>query len=158
LKIICLYKKLDWESKDAKSNEMLTNSLFHEFKNPVNIIQISDLKKLEKNSFSDIINKSTESVIEGIVTCLINKEPSFLQLNNTKKMAKSFEKFFNDSNFGTFEYLQKTGKNVFRVEHSAGINGTKFLKRFFERIFKICLKNYSFHIISNESYVCVIFR
>ena len=137
---------------------MLKNSLFHEFENTVNIIKINNLNFFEKNSLCGIIDKSIENVIEDIITRLFDTDPSFLKLNNTGKMIRSFEKFFSDSNFGTFEYAQKTGKNIFRVKHSAGINGTKFLKRFFERIFKICLKNYSFHIISNENYVCVMFR
>ena len=54
--------------------------------------------------------------------------------------------------------MQKTGKNIFRVDHSSGTNGTEFFKKFFERIFGICMKDYSFYIISNESHVCVIFR
>ena len=153
-----MYEKLGKKSKDKKSNEMLTDSLFHEFENQVNITQIIDSKNLEKDSISDIINKSVESVIEDIVTHIINTESSFLSSKNTKDMTKSIENFFKDSDFGAFEYIQKTGRNIFRVEHSAGTNGTEFFKKFFEKIFEICLKDYSFHIISNQSCVCVIFR
>jgi len=153
LKINCLYEKLN-----KKSNEILTNSLFREFENPVNIMKIIDSQRLEKNSISDIINKSIEYVIGDIASHIINTESSFFCSKNTKEMAKSIEKFLKDSNLGTFEYVQKTGKNIFRVEHSSGTNGTEFFKKFFERIFEICLKDYSFHIISNESHVCVIFR
>ena len=137
---------------------MLTNSLFREFENPVSIMKIIDSKKFEKSSISDIINKSIESIIEDIATHIISTESSFLRSKNTKEMAKTIEKFFKDSNLGTFEYVQKTGKNIFRVEHSSGTNGTEFFKKFFERIFEICLKDYSFHIISNDSHVCAIFR
>ncbi len=158
MKIICLYEKLNKKSKNEKSNEMLTNSLFHKFENPVSIIKIIDSKKVEKNSISCIIQKSIDSIIEDIATHIINTESSFLKSKNTKEMAKSFDKFFKDSNLGTFEYVQKTGKNIFRVEHSSGTNGSEFFKKFFEKIFEICLKDYSFHIISNESHVCVIFR
>ena len=148
-----LYEKLG-----KNSDETLTNSLFHEFKNPVNMIKIIESENLEKNSINDIISKSIESIIDNIATRIINTESSFLRSKNTKEMTKSIENFFMDSNLGTFEYVQKTGKNIFRVEHSSGTNGTEFFKKFFEKIFEICLKDYSFHIISNQSYVCVIFR
>lgn len=153
LKIICLYEKLN-----KKSNEILTNSLFREFENSVSMMKIIDSQKLEKNSISNIINKSIERIIEDIASHIINNESSFLSSKNTKEMAKSIEKFLKDSNLGNFEYVQKTGKNIFRVEHSSGTNGSEFFKKFFEKIFEICLKDYSFHIISNESHVCVIFR
>lgn len=153
MKIICLYEKLN-----KKSNEILTNSLFREFENSVSMMKIIDSQKLEKNSISNIINKSIERIIEDIASHIINNESSFLSSKNTKEMAKSIEKFLKDSNLGNFEYVQKTGKNIFRVEHSSGTNGSEFFKKFFERIFEIYLKDYSFHIISNESHVCVIFR
>lgn len=121
-------------------------------------MKIIDSQKLEKNSISNIINKSIERIIEDIASHIINNESSFLRSKNTKEMAKSIEKFLKDSNLGNFEYVQKTGKNIFRVEHSSGTNGSEFFKKFFEKIFEICLKDYSFHIISNESHVCVIFR
>lgn len=137
---------------------MQINNLFHEFENSVNLLQIIDFKKLEKYSISDIIYKSVECIIEDIAVYIINKESSFLRSKNVKEMATSIEKFIKDSNLGTFEYMQKTGKNIFRVEHVLGTNGSEFFKKFFTRIFNIYLKNYSFHILSNKCHVCVIFR
>jgi hypothetical protein len=153
-----LYKKLEKRSKNIKSNEKKLNSLFNEFENPVNTMQIIDSKKPEKNSIADIINKSIQSVIEDIATQIINTESSFLQSKNVEEMAKSIENFFKKSNLGSFEYIQKTGKNIFRVNHFLGTNGTEFFKNFYEKLFQVYLKNYSFYLISNESYVCVIFR
>ncbi len=158
MKTICLYKKLEKRSKNTKSNEKKLNSLFNEFENPVNTMQIIDSKKPEKNSIADIINKSIQSVIEDIATQIINTESSFLQSKNIEEMAKSIESFFKKSNLGSFEYIQKTGKNIFRVNHFLGTNGTEFFKNFYEKLFQVYLKNYSFYLISNESYVCVIFR
>ncbi len=137
---------------------MLTNGLFDKFENPVDVIKIIDSKKIVKTSINDVMSKSIESVIETIATHIIDTESSFLRSKNTPEIVKSIETFFKGSDLGTFEYVQKTGKNIFRVEHSSGTNGTEFFKKFFERIFKIYLKDYSFHIISDESHVCVIFR
>ena len=158
MKIICLYKKLEKISKNIKSDEKKLNSLFNEFENPVNTMQIIDSKISEKNSIADVINKSIQSVIEDIATQIINTESSFLQSKNVEEMAKSIESFFKKSNLGSFEYVQKTGKNIFRVNHFLGTNGTEFFKKFYEKLFQVYLKNYSFYLISNESYVCVIFR
>lgn len=134
---------------------MSTNSLFQEFENPVNII---DSKKLEKNSINDVINKSIESIIENIAMHIINTESSFQSSKNAKELVTSIENFFKDSNLGTFEYMQKAGKNILRIEHLSGTNGTEFYKLFFQKVFEIYLKNYSYHIISNESHVSIIFR
>lgn len=153
-----MYKKLGKKIKNLKSDEIQIHNLFHEFENSVNAFPVIDFKKLDKHSISDIICKSVESIIEDIAAYIINKESSFLSSKNTKEMAISIQKFFVDSNLGTFEYVQKTGKNIFRVEHILGTNGTEFFKKFFTRIFDIYLKNYSFHILSNERHVCVIFR
>ncbi len=158
MKIICLHEKLAKKLKNKKSDEILTNSLFDKFENPVNVIKIIDLKKIDKISINNIMAKSIESVIEAIATHIIDTESSFLRSKSTTEIVKSIETFFKGSDLGTFEYVQKTGKNIFRVEHLSGTNGTEFFKFFFERIFEIYLKNYSFHIISDESHVCVIFR
>jgi len=158
VKTVCLYKKLEKRSKNTKSDEKLTNSLFDEFENQVNVMQIIDLKKPKNYSIDEVINKSIQSVIDDIVTQIINTESSFLRSKNVKEMAKSIEIFFKNSNLGNFEYVQKTGKNIFRVKHYLGTNGTEFFKKFYEKLFKVYLKNYSYYLISNESYVCIIFR
>ncbi len=153
-----MYEKLDEESKNKKFDETQKNNLFREFENPVNLKKIIDSKKLEKTSINDVINKSIENIIEDIAMQIINTESSFMQSKNAIELVKSIEDFFKDSNLGTFEYEQKAGKNIFRVEHSSGPNCTEFYKSFFKKIFEICLKNYSYHIISTESHVSVIFR
>jgi len=158
LKIICLYEKLDDTSQNTKLDEKLKNSLFSEFENSVNFKKIINSKKIEKTSINDIINKSIESVIEDIVLHIINAESSFLNSKNAQELVKSIENFFKNSNLGTFEYMQKTGKNILRIEHSSGTNCTEFYKSFFKKVFEICLKDYSYHIISTESHVSVIFR
>jgi len=158
LKIICLYETLDNKSKNKKSDEILTNRLFDKFENPVDVMKLIDSKNIAKTSINDIMRKSIESVIDAIATHVIDAESSFLRSKNTREIVTSIETFFKSSNLGTFEYVQKTGKNIFRIDHSSGTNGTEFFKKFFERIFEIYLKNYSFHIISDESHVCVIFR
>lgn len=70
----------------------------------------------------------------------------------------SIKDFLTNSNVCTFEYTQKTGRNIMKIEHVMGINGSSFYKKFFEKIFESCLKNYSFYVISDERSVCVIFR
>jgi len=153
-----LYKKLEKKSNDSELNETLKNNLFYEFENPINVILKTDSKNIKMNSITNIINTSIDKVIDDIVTDLINTNPMLLSSKNIKNISKTCEKFFRDSNFGMFEYVQKTGMNIFKVEHTSGVNGTEFLKKFFEKMFEISLKGYSFYIISNENYVCVMFR
>ena len=152
-----MYEKLN-KSRDSLLKEELTENLFREFENQVKKSKTFNSEKFGKYSIIDMIHKSVENGIENVVTHIINTYPSLVGTKQVKIMAKLFEKFFEDSNFGNFEYTQKTGKNIFRVEHTIGINGNEFLKKLFERIFEICLKNYSFHIISNKNYVSIIFR
>jgi hypothetical protein len=97
-------------------------------------------------------------VIDDIVTRTINANPSLIDSKNTSDTMKSIENFLIDSHFGTFEYGKKTGTNILKVEHRMGINASNFCKKLFERIFGICLQDYSFHVIFDEHSVCVIFR
>ena len=129
-------------------------ALFSEFENPVDIKQ----KISSKNFIHNAIDTSVENVIDDLVTSTINDDSSLIDSKNIKDVMISIQNFMLNSNFGTFEYTQKTGRNILKVTHSMGINGSNFCKKFFERIFGICLKNYSFHIIYGEYSVCVIFR
>ena len=131
-----------------------TNALFREFENPVDIKQ----KISSKNFIHNAIDTSVENIIDDLVTSTINDNSSLIDSKNVKDVMISIQNFMLNSNFGTFEYTQKTGRNIFKVKHSMGINGSNFCKKFFERIFGICLKNYSFHVIYDEYTVCVIFR
>lgn len=151
-------EKLDDALQNTKSDKNLKNNLFSKFEKPVNLKKIIDSKKIEKTSINDFINKSIESIIEDLTTYIINTESSFQRSKNTKELVSSIKNFFKDSNLGTFEYIQKTGKNILRVENLSGTNGTEFYKLFFQKVFEAHLKNYSYYIISDESHVSVIFR
>lgn len=131
------------------------NELFDKFSKSVNC---KDEINFKKHSINDIINETVENAINDIVIKIINTKTILTSSKNVDEIAKICEKFFQDSNFGTFEYIQKTGRNNFKVVHKSGYNGTKFLRKFFEKIFESCLKNYAYHIISNENSLCVIFR
>ena len=116
------------------------------------------ISKIKEFSINEIINESVENAINNIVTNIINTNPILTSSKDVNEIAKICKKFFSDSDFGTFEYMQRTGRNSFKVRHSSGINGTKFLGEFFKRIFSTSLKDYSFHNISDNSQVCIIFR
>ena len=130
------------------------NNLFLKFGNSVDIEQ----KTLSKNFIHDAIDASVENVIDNLVTSTIDVDSSLIDSKNVKDVVISIENFILNSNFGTFEYIQKTGRNILKVKHSMGVNGSDFCKKFFERIFGICLQDYSFHVISDDRSVCVIFR
>lgn len=130
------------------------NALFREFENPVDIKQKISSKKFIHNA----IDTSVENILDDFVTSTINADSTLIDSENIKDAMTSIENFMLNSNFGTFEYAQKTGRNILKVKHSMGINGSKFCKKFFERIFDICLQDYSFHVISDDRSVCVIFR
>lgn len=139
--------------KERQDNNSL-NALFREFENPVDIKQ----KIFSKNFIHDAIDTSVENIIDNFVTSTINADSSLIDSENVKDAMTSIENFMLNSDFGTFEYTQKTGRNILKVKHSMGVNGSTFCKKFFERIFDICLPDYSFHIISDDRSVCVIFR
>lgn len=142
---------------DINDSKISKNNLFDKFTNSVKTHNI-DSNYYKEDSIADNIHKSIEHTIMENVNHVIRSNSLLLQSKNVAETIKSIENILRNSNFGTFEYEQKTGKNFLRVKHSEGSNGTKFLKFFFENVFNICLKDYSFHIISNERYVCVIFR
>jgi len=148
-----LLDKLDDSIKERQDNNSL-NTLFREFKNPVDIKQ----KIHSENFIHDAIDTSVENVLDDFVTSTISADSSLIDSENVKDAMTSIENFMLNSNFGTFEYTQKTGKNILKVQHSMGVNGSKFCKKFFERIFGICLQDYSFYVISDDRSVCVIFR
>lgn len=131
-----------------------TNALFREFENSVDLKQ----KISSKNFIHNAIDTSVENVIDDLVTSTINTDSSLIDSKNVKDVMTFIQNFMFNSDFGTFEYTQKTGRNILKVKHRMGINGSNFCKKFFERIFGICLKNYSFHVIYDECSVCVIFR
>ncbi|CAD6519211.1 conserved hypothetical protein [metagenome] len=153
--MICLYKNI---AKTSNELDVMKNNLFLEFEKPINVNSIDNIKKSKNSSITNRINNSIDEVINEIVLDLINTNSFLLCSKNIPEMVKSCKKFFQDTQFGTFEYVQKTGMSIFKVEHTAGINGTLFLKKFFEKIFEVVLKGFSFYVISNENYVCVMFR
>lgn len=145
--------KLDNSIKERQDDNSL-NALFREFENPVDIKQ----KIHSKNLIHDAIDTSVENVLDDFVTSTINSDSTLIDSENVKDTMTSIENFMLNSDFGTFEYTQKTGRNILKVQHSMGVNGSKFCKKFFVRIFGICLQDYSFHVISDDRSVCVIFR
>ena len=126
-----MYEKLEKKSKSKK------DSLFEEFDKPVNEINNSKIKEF---SINEIINESVENAINDLVTNILNAKPILTSSKDVNEIAKICKKFFSDSNFGTFEYMQRTGRSSYKVEHSSGINGTKFLRRLFSKIFNTSLK------------------
>jgi hypothetical protein len=150
-----LYKNLEKTSNDLV---VIKNNLFLEFEKPINVNTIDNTKKSKNSTIISRINNSIDEVINEIVLDLINTNSFLLGSKNIPEIVKACEKFFHDSCFGTFEYVQKTGMSIFKVEHTAGINGTLFLKKFFEKIFEVVLSGFSFYVISNENHVCVMFR
>ncbi|QLH06854.1 hypothetical protein [Nitrosopumilus ureiphilus] len=153
-----MYEKLVKNSAESTVDELLKDRLFHEFENSVNSAPIHDPKKPVLGSIEKILHNTVQNAINNVVSYVSCNDPSLSTPGTVTKVMSSIQKFFQDSDFGTFEYLQKTGRALIRIEHSQGFIGTEFLKKFFEKIFKVCLKDYSFYVISTESYVCVMFR
>lgn len=150
-----MHKNLEIKSKNIEIENKSRDNFFYEFDKPVNY---NDEMNFEKFSINDIINESVEKAINDVVTKIINTKTILISSKKVSEIAEICEKFFWDSNFGTFQYIQKSGRSNFKVIHKSGNNGTKFLKKLFEKIFNTCLKNYTFHIISDENSLCVIFR
>ena len=149
-----MYKNIEKNSNDL---DVAKNNLYLEFEKPIKVNHANSIKK-SHSPIMDMLNNSIDKVINDMVLDLIDMNSFLLNSKNIKEIVKGCEKFFKDTNFGTFEYVQKTGMSIFKVEHAAGINGTIFLKKFFERIFETMLNGFSFYVTSNENYVCVMFR
>ena len=125
MKTICLYEKLEKHSRDIKDRD----NLFCKFDNPVYGLENMNFGKF---SINDIINETVENAISDIASKIINTTETLTSSKNVSEIAKMCEKFFQDSNFGTFEYIQKTGRSSFKVEHLSGNNGSTFLRKFFD--------------------------
>ena len=143
---------------EKRQDEKSIDGLFHDFENPVEIKQKISSKNIKNCPIHEEINNSVDHVLEDLVTKTINVNSSLIDSKNVNDVMKSIETFLINSDFGTFEYVQKTGRNMLKVKHSMGVNGSNFCKKFFERLFGICLSDYSFHVILDENSVCVIFR
>ncbi|KAF6247066.1 hypothetical protein C6990_05125 [Nitrosopumilus sp. b3] len=143
--------KLNKNLDDYKNKQELFDKFYKS-------VECNNEMNFDIHSINNIINEAVEKAINDIVIKTINTKAILTSSRNVGEVAKNCEKFFQDSNFGKFEYMQKSGRSNFKVIHELGDNGNKFLRKFFEKIFKTCLKNYSYHMISNQNSLCVIFR
>jgi len=132
--------------------------LFRKFENLVKSEKKSCLTNFKENSIHDFIDCSIGNTLNDIVSKIINGDLSLTGSKNVPDLMTSIENFLIHTNLGTFDYSQKTGKNILKVEHCMGANGSIFCEKFFKRLFEICLIDYSIHVISNENFICVIFR
>lgn len=130
-----MYDKLKSFPKDTPFDERLTNNLFHEFENPMGLTQKTNSKNFKKNVIHNAINISVEHILDDLVINVIDDESLLLNSKNVKEVVMSIKDFLTNSNVCTFEYTQKTGRNIMKIEHVMGINGSSFYKKFFEKIF-----------------------
>ena len=115
--------KLENSIKERQDCDSI-NALFREFENSVDIKQ----KISSKNFIHNAINSSVENVIDDLVTSTINADSTLIDSKNVKDAMTSIENFILNSNFGTFEYTQKTGRNIIKVKHSMELMVVIFVK------------------------------
>jgi len=140
------------------SSENPTDILFHKFESPVKFEKKPCLTNFKENSIHDSIDYSVGNILDDLVSRIVDNDSSLTDSKNVPDLMKSIKNFLINANFGTFDYSQKTGKNIVKVEHCMGENGNIFCEKFFKRLFEHCLTDYSIHVISSENFVCVIFR
>jgi len=140
------------------SGENSMDILFRKFESPVKFEKKLCLTNFKENSIHDSIDYSVGNVLDELVSRIVENDLSLTDSKNVPDLMKSIENFLINTNFGTFDYSQKTGKNILKVKHCMGANGNIFCEKFFKKLFELCLTDYTMHVISNENFVCVIFR
>lgn len=141
------------ENRDA----VYLKNIFSEFDKPVQITS-AETEKFKEYTISQWINNQINNTLEDISEHVIKSNTENLDKKNIKEIVLFLEKFFRRLGFGTFEFAQKSGKNIFKVKHSADVNIATFLTKLFEKLFQTHLRNYSYHIISGHESSCVLFR
>ena len=107
------------------------------------------------------INQLDEKIsqfIHNIVLDIINSESLFENSQSSNEKINSIREFLNKEKLGKNELIQKTGKNIIKIQDIQGINHIQFVKKFFEIIFRDYFQNYHYNIIEYKDAVTIIFR
>ena len=90
---------------------------------------------INENKIEKCLKKSIESTIESIALQIMLKNKLFPKENiQLIEYVDILQKFWRKANLGKFEYKNKTGKNIFRMEHDLGINGTVLFRIIFTKM------------------------
>ena len=139
-------------SENISSEKTNKDSLLEKFSEPIQIKNNSKFSNIHK------IDEKISQEMSKIAQNIINVETTIHNSKDTKEIINSINEFFKKTKLGKYEFNQRTGRNVIKIQEITGINHTQFIKKFFEIIFADYLKNYQYEIIDKNNSVCVLFR
>lgn len=116
-------------------------------------------KKLEDESLEVLLSISVKDSIHKIVenvmsTLSIKDEKNY----SIEALGLKIQNFVKSQNSGTFEFYDRAGKNVFKIEHSLGNIGTQFFKDLITSSLKANFADVTYHSTESNDSVSVVFR
>lgn len=143
---------VDFESLSSlKADELTIDSLPGITANLEKNLGDQSLEVLLSISVKDSIHKIVENVI---ATLGIKNEKNF----SIEALGMKIQNFVKNQNAGTFEFYDRAGKNVFKIEHSLGSIGTQFFKDLITSALKANFADVTYHSTETNDTVSVVFR
>ena len=120
-------------------------------------------RKLEKNLedeslevlLSISVKDSIHRIVENVMNALIIKDENNYSI---EALGLKIQNFVKRQNAGTFEFYDRAGKNVFKIEHSLGNIGTQFFKDLITSSLKANFSDVTYHSTESNDSVSVVFR
>ena len=120
-------------------------------------------RKLEKNLedeslevlLSISVKDSIHRIVENVMNALTIKDENNYSI---EALGLKIQNFVKRQNAGTFEFYDRAGKNVFKIEHSLGNIGTQFFKDLITSSLKANFSDVTYHSTESNDSVSVVFR
>ena len=120
-------------------------------------------RKLEKNLedeslevlLSISVKDSIHRIVENVMNALTIKDENNYSI---EALGLKIQNFVKRQNAGIFEFYDRAGKNVFKIEHSLGNIGTQFFKDLITSSLKANFSDVTYHSTESNDSVSVVFR
>ena len=101
------------------------------------------------------VKESIHKIVENIMGTLgIKNEKNY----SVEALGMKIQNFVKKQNAGTFEFYDRTGRNVFKVKHNLGNIGTQFFKDLITSSLKANFADVTYHSTESNDSVSVVFR
>lgn len=143
---------IDFESINSlKIDELSIDELPGITSNLEKNLESESLEMLLSISVKDSIHKIVEKVMNSLV---IKHEKNY----SIEALGSKIQNFVKIQNVGTFEFYDRAGKNIFKIEHNLGNIGTQFFKDLITSSLKVNFADVSYHSTESSDSVSVVFR
>ena len=101
------------------------------------------------------VKDSIHRIVENVMGTLSIKDEKNYSI---EALGIKIQNFVKGQNAGTFEFYDRAGKNVFKIEHSLGNIGTQFFKDLITSSLKANFADVTYHSTESNDSVSVVFR